>query len=110
MTAMRYIGRYGVEAPEFVSSAKPEELRRIDRLPASWAELRWAARHEGVVHLQDLLLRRVRLGHTLPQGGLPWMDRIRPIVQEELGWNDQRWEGEVRDYETLWRHHFHLPG
>jgi glycerol-3-phosphate dehydrogenase len=33
-----------------------------------WAELRWAARSEGVVHLDDLLLRRVRLGLLLAAG------------------------------------------
>jgi glycerol-3-phosphate dehydrogenase len=109
MTAMRYLGRFGVEAPEFVASSIPEELRRIEHLPAAWAELRWAAKHEGVVRLEDLLLRRVRLGLALPEGGLPWMDRIRSIVQEELGWDDKRWEREVRDYRALWEGFHHLP-
>jgi glycerol-3-phosphate dehydrogenase len=67
-----------------------------------WAELRWAARDEGVVHLDDLLLRRVRLGLLLPQGGLSIMERIRTIAQLELGWSDDRWAQEVSDYTILW--------
>lgn len=109
MKAMRYIGRYGAEAQDFLSSAQPEELRRIEHLPASWAELRWAARYEGAVRLQDLLLRRVRIGLTLPQGGMPWMERIRSIVQPEMGWDDRRWESEARDYRALWERFYHLP-
>ena len=46
---------------------------------------------EGVVHLDDLLLRRVRLGLLLPHGGLADMDAIRAIAQPELGWDDARW-------------------
>jgi glycerol-3-phosphate dehydrogenase len=109
MTAMRYVGRYGIEATEFISSSQPEELRRIEHLPASWAELRWAARTEGAVHLQDLLLRRVRIGLTLPMGAMPWMERIQAIVQEELGWDSQRWQRELLDYQALWKRFYHLP-
>ena len=33
-----------------------------------WAELCWACTHEDVRHLDDLLLRRTRLGLTVPDG------------------------------------------
>jgi glycerol-3-phosphate dehydrogenase len=55
----RLIGRYGHDAPLLVKLARPGELSLIDQkqqVSALWAELRWAARHEGVVHLDDLLL------------------------------------------------------
>ena len=42
--------------------AKTGELDAIDGTGILWAELRWAAEHEAVVHLDDLLLRRTRLG------------------------------------------------
>jgi glycerol-3-phosphate dehydrogenase len=64
--------------------------------------LRWAARAEGVVHLDDLLLRRVRLGLLLPHGGVTHLDRIRSIAQPELGWSDERWAQEMSDYTALW--------
>ncbi len=56
-----------------------------------------------VLHLDDLLLRRVRLGLLLPNGGLDQMPRIRGIVQPELGWEDARWESEVAAYRELWK-------
>jgi glycerol-3-phosphate dehydrogenase len=77
---------------------------------ALWAELRWAARAEGVVHLDDLLLRRVRLGLIAPQGGVQWLDRIRSIVQPELGWDDARWDREASEYTSLWKRCYSLAG
>lgn len=106
---LRLFGRYGVEACDLVDSAYPEELTPIGDSLALWAELRWAARAEGVVHLDDLLLRRVRLGLLLPEGGLPWMDQIRAIVQPELGWDDERWIEEAADYAQRRHAYYALP-
>ncbi len=100
--ALRLFGRYGADTPDLLRAAQPDEVQPIDNTPSLWAELRWAARSEGVVHLDDLLLRRVRLGLLLPQGGLPYVDRIRAIAQRELGWSDERWAKEVEDYTQLW--------
>ena len=81
----------------------------IEETPALWGELRWAAREEGVVHLDDLLLRRVRIGLLLPQGALHIMDGIRTVVQPELGWDDARWKAEVAAYQTLWAKAYSVP-
>jgi glycerol-3-phosphate dehydrogenase len=99
---VRLLGRYGGDTPELLKAAQPNELEPIHGTKTMRAELRWAARDEGVVHLDDLLLRRVRLGLLLPQGGLPLMDRIRAIAQPELGWTDEKWAKEVDDYTRLW--------
>lgn len=104
----RLLGRYGHDAPKLVAAAQPGELKQIDTTPHIWAELRWAACAEGVIHLDDLLLRRVRLGITLPQGGLPWIEQIRAIVQPELGWDDARWVAEVSDYQDLWHRSYSI--
>ena len=106
---LRLLGRFGADTPQLVAAAQPNELTAIGSTPALWAELRWAARAEGVVHLDDLLLRRVRLGLLLPDGALPEMDRIRAIVQPELGWQDDRWEREVANYSRLWEQSYALP-
>ncbi len=74
-----------------------------------WAELRWAAREEGVVHLEDLMLRRVRIGLLLPEGGSPFLSRIRSICQPELGWDDARWQAEEAAYLALWHQCYSLP-
>jgi glycerol-3-phosphate dehydrogenase len=99
---LRLLARYGPESAAFFAAAG-QELESIPGASALWAELRWAARAEAVVHLDDLLLRRVRLGLLLPGGGLDQMARIRALVQDELGWDDRRWETEEKSYAELWR-------
>jgi len=105
----RLLGRYGAEAPALVAGALPGELDTIPGTQSLWAELRWAARSEGVVHLDDLLLRRVRIGHLLPEGGKQIMVRVRAICQAELGWDDERWEAEQAAYLELWQRCYSLP-
>lgn len=105
----RLLGRYGADAPGLVQAAQAGELEPIPGTEFLWAELRWAARAEGVVHLDDLLLRRVRLGHVLSGGGeslLPW---VRAICQAELSWDDERWEVEEAEYLRLWQSAYSLP-
>jgi glycerol-3-phosphate dehydrogenase len=104
----RLLGRHGDNTLDMITEAQSGELEAIGGSLNLWAELRWAARAEGVIHLDDLLLRRLRIGLTLPKGGLPFMDRIRAIAQPELAWNDQRWEKEVSDYTVLWKKCYHL--
>lgn len=109
LTRRRLLGRYGADAPLLVAAAQPGELEPIPGTQTLWAELRWAARAEGVAHLDDLLLRRVRLGHVSPRGGEEWLPRIRAICQPELGWDDAQWEAEERAYRELWRRCYSLP-
>jgi glycerol-3-phosphate dehydrogenase len=105
----RLLGRYGAAAPALVAAAQPGELQPIPGTTVLWAELRWAARKEAVLHLDDLLLRRVRLGLMLPEGGAALMQAIRAICQAELGWDDTRWAVEEHAYHALWRQHYSLP-
>jgi glycerol-3-phosphate dehydrogenase len=100
---LRLLGRYDGDTSELISSSKAGELSPIAGTPYLWAELRWAARAEGVVHLDDLLLRRIRLGLLLPYGGSGLMERIRFICQGELSWDDQRWQEEEDRYLQLWK-------
>jgi glycerol-3-phosphate dehydrogenase len=104
----RLRGRYGPEADDLVAAAAPGEMELIPGTHAPWAELRWAARAEAVVHLDDLMLRRSRLGLLVAQGGAALLPRVRAICQPELGWDDARWEREERDYRTLWSAHYSL--
>jgi glycerol-3-phosphate dehydrogenase len=108
MLALRLLGRYGPDAAAMLAAADEDEFERIDGTPACWAELRWAARAEAVHHLDDLLLRRVRLGLLLPGGGQACLDRIRAIVQPELGWSDARWDAEAAAYVRQWQASYSL--
>jgi glycerol-3-phosphate dehydrogenase len=107
--ARRLQGRYGVHAAELLASASPEELERIPGTETVWAELRWAALHEAVRHLDDLLLRRTRLGLLLRGGAEALLPRIRVLCQPLLRWDDARWEREQLDYLHLWKTRYSLP-
>ncbi|MDF2445467.1 MAG: FAD-dependent oxidoreductase [Moraxellaceae bacterium] len=105
----RLKGRFGFHTDQFLAEAKPDELVPMPGVETLWAELRWAARHEQVQHLDDLLLRRTRLGLLLPKGGEALFAGIRAICQSELGWDDERWEREAQRYRELWLRHYGLP-
>jgi glycerol-3-phosphate dehydrogenase len=108
-TLLRLLGRYGEDTPNLLATAQPSELEPISQTQTLWVELRWAAGSEGVLHLDDLLLRRVRLGLLVPRGGQDDFERIRRIVQPELGWDDSRWHAEVQVYRVLWQQAYSLP-
>ncbi|KQQ96826.1 glycerol-3-phosphate dehydrogenase/oxidase [Massilia sp. Leaf139] len=105
----RLSGRHGAQAQALLDAAQPDELEVIPGTETLWAELRWAARAEAIAHLDDLLLRRTRIGLLLRRGGIEHLARIRAICQPELGWNDARWEEEFAAYETTWMNHYSLP-
>ncbi len=105
----RLLGRYGADTLSLVETASPEELETIPGTNTLWAELRWAAREEGVVHLDDLLLRRVRLGLLLPDGGQSLLPAVGAIVKGELGWDQALWEAEEAAYLHLWQHCYGPP-
>jgi glycerol-3-phosphate dehydrogenase len=96
--ALRLLGRYGADAETLVTSAAESELTEVPGTDVLWAELRFAARSEAVVHLDDLLLRRVRLGLLVGDGAARHLPRIRAICQGELAWDDARWDEEETAY------------
>ncbi len=107
--AERLIGRYGNHASELVEQANEPELKRIDGTQFCLAELKWCAANEQVEHLDDLLLRRTRLGLLLPEGGATLLADIRSTCQQALGWDDATWESEQERYLQLWNNHYSLP-
>ena len=107
-TRLRLLGRHGANALKLIEAAQPGEQTLIAGTNSLLAEVRWAARCESVLRLDDLLLRRVRLGILAPQGGLPLLDQLQPVIQSELGWSDQRWRHEADRYAQLWKACYHL--
>jgi len=108
--ARRLHGRYGRDTEALLAAARPGELERIPGTLNLWAELRWAARAEAVCHLDDLLLRRVRLGLVLRDGGAALLPAVRDVVQGELGWDDSTWNGEESRYRELIARCHSVPG
>jgi glycerol-3-phosphate dehydrogenase len=100
----RLLGRHGVDAKTIL--AAPEGTARVADTSVLWSELRFAARDEGVVHLEDLLLRRARLGVLAERGGMDEIARIRSVAQPELGWDDPTWDREEAAYRRTWERHY----
>ena len=108
-TRLNLLGRYGLDLPALLASVNSEALATVGNSSVLWAELGWEARTGGVVHLDDLLFRRVRVGLLLPNGGLDYLSKIRATIQPELGWSDARWQHEITDYTKLWQQSYSLP-
>jgi glycerol-3-phosphate dehydrogenase len=105
----RLAGRYGYEAGHVVDCGTDGELEPVPGSNILWAELRWAARTESVVHLDDLLLRRTQLGILLKEGGSALLNQIKGICCQELGWDDDRWRQEEQAYIDLWQRCYRVP-
>ncbi|MFZ0534008.1 MAG: glycerol-3-phosphate dehydrogenase/oxidase [Anaerolineales bacterium] len=105
----RLLGRYGSDAFAVVHAAHAGEMETIPGTDYLWVELRWAARSEGVCHLEDLLLRRTRLGLILSRGGESILPVVKQICMAELHWNDSQWQHEQADYQSLWAQSYSLP-
>lgn len=101
MTRARVFGRHGDASGRVLG--RPEWAKTIGNSVVLAGELVHAAREEAVIHLEDLLLRRARLGFLLPEGGLREMDAIKALVQPELKWSEERWTQEIADYDKLWK-------
>ncbi len=105
----RLAGRHGRDLPrlaQLIAELGHETVGNTDTL---WAELAFACEAEMVLHLDDLLLRRTRLGLFLARGGEEHFAAIRQLCQPRLGWDDARWQQELQRYRALWQRHHGLP-
>ena len=107
----RLQGFYGLQLDALLELAHDDDLAYVTDSNTIWAEIRFAAHYEQVMHLDDLLLRRTRLGLILPDGAMSPLisNRIKQICQQELGWDEQKWQKEVERYQDLWQRYYHLP-
>lgn len=62
------------------------------------AEIRAHLRYGAVLHLEDLMMRRVRIGMWNPARSAELVRKLRPIVRSELGWDWRRWKTEEQGY------------
>ena len=108
--AQRLIGRYGKHAKTLMAEASDAERLPIETTAFCLAECRWAARNESVVHLDDLMLRRTRLGSILEHGGESLFPAIEQICAQELNWDAELWKRELSRYREIWRTRYYLPG
>ncbi|TFH83131.1 glycerol-3-phosphate dehydrogenase/oxidase [Pseudomonas kribbensis] len=105
----RLAGRHGRELPRLAQRLTELGHETVGATDTLWAELAFACETEMVLHLDDLLLRRTRLGLLLPHGGADYFPAIRRLCQPRLDWSDEHWQQEQQRYQALWQRHHGLP-
>ena len=102
-------GRYGEAAKIIIKNSNEENPSYILGTKTLWAELPYAAKHEKIRHLEDLMLRRVRIGNQLPEGGKKYLDQIQSLCETCLPWDKTKWEEEKISYIKLWNRSYSVP-
>jgi glycerol-3-phosphate dehydrogenase len=98
----RLAGRYGGGAKEILSESGDDDLSFIPGTNTVWAEIGYAAKNENVMHLEDLMLRRVRIGLITPEGGKAHLERIKKMCAPVLPWDEKKWGLEIKKYLDRW--------
>lgn len=102
-------GFYGNKVTLLCEKTEQEGWAFIPGTQTFWAQVRYAAAYEKVVNLDDLLLRRTRVGLFLVDGGKAFEEKIKTICQQELGWDDAQWSGQWDAYQTVWNQYYSVP-
>ena len=105
----RLVGRFGHHTPALLREAARADLETVAGTATPWAELHWALRHEQVRRLDDLLLRRTRLGLLLPAGAAALLPRLEPVAREALRWSAGQWRDECDRYARLVARCYSVP-
>jgi glycerol-3-phosphate dehydrogenase len=93
--------RYGSLLGDLVDAiaARPDLAHPLEHAPAYLrAEIVYAATHEGVLHLEDVMLHRTRLNYEMRDRGLAALPEIAALTGEILGWDEQRMAAEIESY------------
>jgi len=107
----RLMGRHGLSAQSLINQAIKSSvgLKKIASTETLLAELIWACQVESVQHLDDLLLRRTRIGLLLEDGALAVLDEVKQVCQQYLNWDDLKWQSERSRYLDIIQQHYSLP-
>ena len=95
------IGRYGavaLEVLDLVRADKSLALPLVDGYPYLRAEVAYAVTHEGALHVEDVLARRVRLLIESPDAGAPAAAEVAAIMGKLLGWSRRQRAQEAQRY------------
>ena len=109
--AARLVARHGTQAPEVVALGRELGLlgRLVDGEDHLEAEVTWAARHELALSIDDVLARRMRIVHELPDRAAAIAPRVAAILGAELGWDEARRAAEVESFLAGARREFAIP-
>lgn len=109
-TAEHLLHRYGTDVARIaeICAETPQAACAIDGAPAYLrAEIIFAIRAEGALHLDDILDRRTRISYEYPEGGAAALDEIAEIAADELGWTATDLQRELASYRAAHRAYAH---
>jgi glycerol-3-phosphate dehydrogenase len=96
------LGRYGALLDEVLAPARADP-RLLEPVPGAglylMAEIRYAATHEGALHLDDVLTRRTRISIETAHRGVESMKTVAALLAEVLGWDDEQTTREIAAYD-----------
>jgi glycerol-3-phosphate dehydrogenase len=109
--AARLVARHGTQAPRVAELGRELGLlgTLVDGEEHLEVEVAWAARHELALSIDDVLARRMRLVHELPDRGAAVAPRVAAILGAELGWDAARQAREVESFAAGARREFAIP-
>jgi glycerol-3-phosphate dehydrogenase len=102
--AEHLIARYGTLATEvldLIGADKTLARTLVDGHPYLRAEVAYAVTHEGALHAEDVLARRVRLLIESSDTGLAAAPEVVAIMGALLGWSRRRRAAELRRYQDF---------
>lgn len=95
------LARYGSELPEVLATidADPSLAQPLATAPRFLrAEVRWACTNEGAMHIEDILVARVRLNSEARDRGASVVDEVAEVAAAALGWDAGRTAREKKSY------------
>lgn len=72
-------------------------------------QVEWILSNEMVEHLDDLMLRRIRAGNMMLNGGAEILDTIKALCMTYLVWDEQRWQQELARYQQIIASSYSVP-
>lgn len=97
------VHRYGAEVTEIsaICDIDPTAATPLGGAPAYLrAEIIFALRAEGALHLDDLMHRRTRISYEYPNLGSEALDEVAAIARAELRWTSDQLEAELEHYQS----------
>ncbi|MEM9467127.1 MAG: glycerol-3-phosphate dehydrogenase C-terminal domain-containing protein, partial [Actinomycetota bacterium] len=87
----RLLWRHGSRTPAILALIA-EDPTLAEILPGGGylaAEATYAVRHEGALHLEDVLARRMRISIETVDRGVDVAERVAALIAPDLGWTDE---------------------
>src|SRR5690625_6694704 len=104
------LGRCGSEISLLTDlvDSDPELGKPLESAPAYLrAEVVMAVTHEGALHLEDVVMRRIRLFYEQRDRGVGALEEIAGIVAPLLGWDEETTRKEIASYTAAARSEEH---